>query len=166
VNLRSFKDDLTRHLPSEWQVLYGWVKKYLFSPHTESAPKPASWSEEFTTNRITILTSCFVIVAGVALRTYLPRELSLGPLFVFGCAFPSLVINRRWRTLAAILCTVLLSLTKIFANHAPLHIDVFFWNVAMRFLFFEFYVLVFDCIRRLAHDSSASSESLSTSSSA
>jgi hypothetical protein len=110
-------------------------------------------SGEFTANRITVLTSCFVIVAGAALGTVLPAELSLAPLFVFGCTFPTLIISRRWGTMAAILCAVVLSVPSLPAKHEPFPIGLFLWNATMRFLFFEFYVLLFDCIGRLAHDS-------------
>jgi hypothetical protein len=155
VNLRSFKDGLTRYLPAEWPVIYARIKKYVLHPRLEPAAKPASLSAEFSTHRITILTSVLVITAGVTLRTLLPREFSLAPFFVFGCVFPTLVINRRWGTMAAILCTVALSITKFFLSLAPFHIDLFLWNAAMRFIFFEFFVLAFDSVRWLAHDSSA-----------
>jgi hypothetical protein len=163
VNLRSFRDSLTRHLPADWQVVFAWCKKYVLNPRTGSASKPLSLSQEFTANWITILTSVLAITAGVTLRTLLPPYLSLAPFFVFACVFPTLVINRRWGTMAAIVCTVVLSVTKLFLSHAPFHVDVFLWNAAMRFLFFEFYVLVFDCIRRLARDSAATHDSVSSS---
>jgi hypothetical protein len=158
VNLRSFKDGLTRHLPAEWHVIYAWIKKYVLNLRTGSAAKPASLSEEFSAHRITILTSVLVITAGVTLRTLLPPDVSLAPFFMFGCVFPTLVINRRWGTMAAILCTVVLSVTKLFINYAPFHAELFLWNAAMRFLFFEFFVLAFDCVRRMAGDSPATGE--------
>jgi hypothetical protein len=165
VNLRSLKNSCTRHLPAEWQVVFSQFKKYVLSPRTESAAKPVSLSAEFSAHRITILTSVLVVTAGVTLRTLLPRELSLAPLFVFGCVFPTLVINRRWGTMAAIVCTVALSVTKIFLSHTPFRFDLFLWNAAMRFLFFEFFVLAFDGVRRMAGDSSATGEYRPTSSS-
>jgi len=138
------------------------IKRHLFGPRTESAPNPVSLWAEFSANRITVLTSGFVITAAATLRTVLPPELSLAPLFVFGCVLPTLVIGRRWGTMAAVACTVILSLTKIFMNQAPFHIELFLWNGSMRFLFFEFYVVLFDGLRRLARDPSATGKDLST----
>jgi hypothetical protein len=151
-------------LPAEWRVVFSRFKRYVLNPRTESAAKPASLSAEFSTHRITILTSVLVITAGVTLRTLLPPYVSLAPLFVFGCVFPALIINRRWGTMAAIVCTVALSVTKIFISHTPFRFDLFLWNAAMRFLFFEFFVLAFDGVRRMAGDSpSTTGEYRSTS---
>jgi hypothetical protein len=150
-------------VPTEWPGIYAWIKKYVLNPRTRSAPKPPSLSEEFSANRITILTSGLAITAGVTLRTVLPGDFSLAPFFMFGCVFPTLVINRRWGTLAAVLCTAVLSVTKLFMNYAPFHAELFLWNALMRFLFFEFYVLAFDCVRRMAVEASATDESASTS---
>jgi len=147
-------------LPAEWRNIYRWLKQYVFNPPAGVTPKPASLAEDFTANRFTVLTSGFVITAAVALRMLLPSELSLAPLFVFGCVFPTLVINRRWGTMAALLCAVALSITKIHIHHAPIHMTSFLWNAAMRFLFFEFYVLLFDGLRIMARDSSGTDDSL------
>jgi hypothetical protein len=163
VNFRSFKEDWVRRLPAEWRTTYSWIKDYVLSPRTGSAPKPLSLSEEFAANRITVLTSCFAIVAAVTLRTLLPPELSLAPLFIFGCIFPTLVISRRWGTMAAIACTVALSVTEVVFKHVPFPSGLFLWNTTMRFLFFEFYVFLFGCMRHLAQDPSRGDKSTLTS---
>jgi hypothetical protein len=101
-------------------------------------------------NWITIATSCAVITGAVMLSTILPPDISLGPLFVFGCAIPTLVINRRWGTVAAIFCTVTMSITRVHLHIELFHLSTFLWNIIMRFLYFEIFVLVFDCVRRQA----------------
>ncbi len=116
--------------------------------------KRPSLFEEFSANQITIVTSCVVLAGAVTLRAILPPYVSLGPLFLFGCAIPAAVISRRWGTFAAILCSVTVSLLKVYLSPGPFHADVFFWDVIMRFVFFEIYVLLFDYVRRQSSVSS------------
>lgn len=162
MGLSRFKVHWAKHLSTEWRVLYPWAKYCLAPP----AQKPSSLSREFSDHRITVLTSCLVIVAALALRTILPPHVSLAPFFVFGCAFPTLIISRRWGTMAAVFCTVGLSVTRIYMNTAAFHLDSFAWNALMRFFFFEFFVLLFDGLRRMARASSSTDEHSQTSPSA
>ena len=149
--LRSYRNRLVNRLPVAWRTMYNWAKGCLWNQPAESILKPASLSEEFFANRITIATSCAVLAGAVMLRAVLPPYVSLGPLFVFGCAIPTLIINRRWGTIAAIGCSFAVPLTRIHPHIAPFHADAFFWNVVMSFLFLEMYVMVFDYVRRQAN---------------
>ena len=97
---------------------------------------------------ITILTSCAVFAGIVTLRFIVTSPMSFWPLFIIVCIIPAVVINRRWGTIAAIVCTITISLMRIFLDIEPFQPLVFLWNFIMRFLFFETYVVIFDYIRR------------------
>jgi hypothetical protein len=64
------------------------------------------------------------------------------------CAVLSLTINWRWGTIAAVVasCISPALIRKLDASFGQ--IEVFAWNSSMRFLLFEFVVLVLDRVRR------------------
>jgi hypothetical protein len=145
--LRSFKN----RLRMAWRMMYHWARRCFGNLPDGSILKQPSLAEEFSTNRITIVTSCVILAGAVTVRAILPPYVSLGSLFVFGCAIPTLVISRRWGTIAAMSCAFAVSLVRIHLHLEPFHVGTFLWNVVMRFLFFEAYVVIFDHVRRQAN---------------
>jgi len=149
-SLKHCKDYLVAQFLVDWRKICDCIKRFILNQPAEPNLKPASLYQEFSTHWITIVTNCAVLAGVVALRLIVPSFVSMGPLFVVVCIIPALVINRRWGTIAAIVCTVIMSLMRIFLDIEPFQALMFLWNVIMRFLFFETYVVLFDYFRRQA----------------
>ncbi len=147
-SLKHCRENVPPHLPWEWFKIYQWLKLDLLDQTARPDQKPSSWHQEFSTHWITILTTCAVFAGIVTLRFIVPSPMSFWPLFIIVCIIPAVVINRRWGTIAAIVCTITISLMRIFLDIEPFQALVFLWNFIMRFLFFETYVVIFDYIRR------------------
>jgi hypothetical protein len=64
------------------------------------------------------------------------------------CAILALTINWRWGTVAAMIAGCISPALVRHLDESFAQIEVFVWNSSMRFLLFEFVVLVLDRVRR------------------
>jgi len=107
-------------------------------------------SRQFQQHAITILVSLFFL-AGIIYVDYLTGpEISMGPFYLAPCAVLALVVGRGWGTIGVLLCTLAITgfrdvLSPHFHSMSKL---AMLWNMSMRFVFFEIFVLLLDRIRR------------------
>jgi len=144
-------DDIKRVLfefmPLDWLQTYRGAAQWFFSKsETRSEPK-RSLKEQIAAHWVTIAVAYFLI-AGIGCIDAVDPHFSLLPFYLIPCAMLSLTINWRWGTIAAIAacCISPALIRKLDASFGQ--IEVFLWNSSMRFLLFEFVVLVLDRVRR------------------
>ena len=96
-----------------------------------------------------------VLLGLVATLDYCMGPLILGPFYLIPCATLTLVIGRRWGTLGAFCCALIVSLLRAADLSNALGLDpyralepgLFLWNLGMRFVFFEIFVILLGRIR-------------------
>jgi hypothetical protein len=113
----------------------------------ESAQHQSSLGKEVAEHWLTLSTGFLIIVGTAELKVLAGPEVVLGPFYILGCVIPTLVISRRWGTIAAVICTLAATALKIPQHLDPVQAGVILWNASMRFLFFEAYVVLFDLVR-------------------
>jgi hypothetical protein len=72
---------------------------------------------------------------------------SLLPFYMIPCAVLSLMLNWRWGTSAAVIASCIGPALLWRAEASFAQGEIFLWNTTMRFLLFEFGVLVLDRVR-------------------
>ena len=145
-------DDIKRlsfeFLPLPWLRTYRLFRNWLAAQ--DGSPREVSLAREFRQNSVTVLAS-FLVLALVAWIDYATGpELSCGPLYLLPCAALALIVGRNWATLGAIASA---SSVTCFREGQTHHFHAWLsmlvvWNLAMRFIFFEIFVLLLARIRR------------------
>jgi hypothetical protein len=136
-------------LPMTWLRTYRLFKSWLFSRNEPSVR--VSIQKQMQQHGITIVSS-FLLWAAIVWLDYLTGpEIILGPLYLIPCAMLALVVGRGWASAAALLNAIAITALK-FAGGRPHHLDFLmsgelFWNLLMRFIFFQIFVLLLDRIR-------------------
>jgi len=76
-------------------------------------------------------------------------HVTLLPFYMIPCAIPTLILNRRWGTFAAVITTMtwagLQTLDSPTMNFA--HCGLFMWDTVMRFIVLQTVVLMLDRMR-------------------
>lgn len=136
-------------LPLTWLRTYRQAKTW-FQAGGADAPAPRhSLRDEFLANRATILLG-LVILTAVAVTDHLTGfAISLLPFYMIPAALLTLVINRQWGTIAAVISAIVWAGLQIDDNpYVNLsHPGVLLWDGAMRFLVVEIVVLLLERIR-------------------
>ena len=137
-------------LPLPWLRTYRLFKSWIFSPQTTSSR--ISIGEQIRQHDITIAASFLILAAIVGLDNLTGPEISLGPLYLIPCATLALVVGRGWASVAAMLNAIAITFLHFNQSRVASHLNfsvevVLVWNVFMRFVFFEVFVLLLDRIR-------------------
>ena len=150
-------------LPMAWLRTYRLFKSWLFS-HDQQSNRP-SIGEQFRQHGITVLAS-FVLWGAIVWLDYVTGpEIIVGPLYLIPCAALALVVGRGWASVAAALSAIAITAIK-FNDGRTHHFDysttgVMVWNLFMRFIFYQVFVLLLDRIRvELATRNSTSNASV------
>jgi hypothetical protein len=136
-------------LPLPWLRTYRLFKSYWLRAYDGSG-RQASLGVLLRQHRITVMAG-FITLALVAFIDYIiGPEISCGPLYLIPCAVLALVVGRSWATIAALASALSVTLFgEGLENHFHSMLTAtMMWNVAMRFIFFEIFVLLLDRIRR------------------
>jgi sulfotransferase family protein len=143
----STKRALFEFLPLTWLQTYRQTMQWLFARHSGFSATRRSLREEWSEHWITILAS-FTVLGGLAVVHSLadPRFTFL-PFYLVPCGILTLVINRRWGTVAAFLSSFIGPALLSQADPDFARYGVFFWNCAMRFLLLQIVVLLLDRVR-------------------
>lgn len=132
--------------PLPWLQSYRQLKEWYFASRATRWPEERrSLWERFRTHWITILASWAMIAVVAKLHFYCPH-MNFMPFYLIPCALLTLIINRRWGILAAMVSAVIGPLLQRFGDpdYAPL--SLFAWNSVMRFVLFVAVVLLLDRI--------------------
>lgn len=136
-------------LPLPWLRTYRLFKSWRFARNDLS--HRVSLKEQMHQHSVTILVSFLLWAAIVGLDNLTGPEITIGPLYLIPCAILALVVGRRWASVAAMLNAIAITFLRFNesrAGHLNFSIDVVLaWNVIMRFIFFEIFVLLLDRIR-------------------
>ncbi len=137
-------------LPMPWLRTYRLFKSWLFSHELQTSR--VSFKEQFNQHGITIAASFLVWTVIVGLDQFTGPEFTFGPLYLIPCATLALVVGRGWASVAAALTAIAITLLRFsevrLAGHLNPTMEIATaWNLCMRFVFFEIFVLLLDRIR-------------------
>jgi len=143
-----FKRFFFEFLPLPWLRTYRGFKNWILA--RDNPGRRTSLLAQFRQHTVTIIFS-FLLFGLAALVDYATGpQISCGPVYLIPCAALALVVGRGWGTIGALLCasSVTFFRGEFWHNpHALLSLTLI-WNMAMRFIFFEIFVLLLDRIRR------------------
>ena len=137
-------------LPLPWLRTYRLFKSWLFS-HDLRANR-VSFREQTRQHSITILASFLLWAVIVFLDNWTGPEFTFGPLYLIPCATLALVVGRGWASVAAAFTALAITFLRFGEIRASGHLNLtmeiaLVWNLGMRFVFFEIFVLLLDRIR-------------------
>ena len=156
------KRALIEFLPLPWLRTYRQVKAWFLAGRPMAHANRVPLHSEFWTNMATILLSLFILAAVVAIDYLTGLYVSLLPFYMIPPAILTLVISQRWGTVAAAISAIawalVLNLESPSINFS--HLDIWLWDLLMRFLTFEVVVLLLGRIRVeiSSHSQKASSD--------
>jgi len=134
-------------LPLSWLRTYRLFKNWLFC--SASPGDDISLAGQMLKHGFTISFSFSLMLAVCSFDYFTGPEISCGPLYLIPCGILALVVGRNWATIAAVGCAVSVTVLRDAPQHIHLALTlVTLWNTAMRFIFFEIFVLLLDRIRR------------------
>ncbi len=138
---------LFEFMPLDWLRTYRETSRWFLAAREGLAEPKRSWREQIAAHWVTIVVS-YLMIAVVGELDALNPHFSLLPFYAIPCAVLSLMLNWRWGTIAALITAVIgpALLGKVETSFAQF--EVLLWNSSMRFLLFEFVVLVLDRVRR------------------
>lgn len=135
-------------LPLPWLRTYRQTKAW-FNEGQTSPDERHSLREEFVANKATILASLIALGLVAVADYYTSAAVSLMPFYIIPATIVTLIINRRWGTLAAVISALAWALLQNVDN--PLvnltRPGIWLWDAFMRFLAIEIVVLLLDRIR-------------------
>lgn len=134
-------------LPLPWLRTYRQAKAWFYegiAPEERLAP-----FEEFQIHKATVLASLVVLILVALADYYTNAAVSLLPFYIIPAATMTLVINRRWGTMAATVSAMVWGFVQNVDNplinlKSP---GIWLWDTFMRFLVIEIVVLLLDRIR-------------------
>ena len=145
--LDNAKRALFEFLPLTWLRTYRQTAQWLFGRRVGAAANRRSLVQEFSEHWITILAS-FLVLGGLAtLHFFSNPRFTFLPFYLIPCSVLTLVINRRWGTVAALIASSIGPALLSQADPDFARYGVFLWNWAMRFLLLQFVVLLLDRVR-------------------
>lgn len=138
---------LFEFLPFDWLRAYRETTGWFLAKRGGSSESRKSLGQQIAAHWVTILVA-YLLIAIVTEVDAMDPHLTMLPFYLVPCAVLTLMINWRWGTFAAAITACLgpALLSKVERSFASY--GVFFWNSSMRFLLFEFVVLVLDRVRR------------------
>jgi hypothetical protein len=151
---------LHEFLPLPWLRTYRQIKAWFLAGRPIARANRQPLHNEFWTNKATILLSLFILAVCITADYLTPPEVSLLPFYLIPAAILALVINRRWGTFAAAISAIAWALVQN-ARSPEInfsHLDVWLWDLLMRFLTFEVVVLLLARIRLELSSQKASSD--------
>ena len=154
------KRALIEFLPLPWLRTYRQVKAWFLAGRPMERANRLPLHREFRTHTATILLSLFVL-AVVVLADYLTgTEVSLLPFYMITPAIMTLVISQRWGTFAAVISAIAWALEQNVESSLInfSHLEVWLWDLLMRFLALEVVVLLLGRIRVEISSQKASSD--------
>jgi hypothetical protein len=135
-------------LPLPWLRTYRQAKAW-FNEGNVAPDQRRSLGEEFIIYKETILAGLFVLGLVAVADYFTTAAVSLMPFYIIPAAILTIVINRRWGTIAAALSALVWGLLQNVDN--PLvnltRPGVWLWDAFMRFLVVEIVVLLLERIR-------------------
>jgi len=154
------KRTLFEFLPLPWLRTYRQVKAWYLAGTVSSRADRQSLLQEFLANKATILLSLAILAGTVVADHVTSFAVSFLPFYMVPAAILTLVIGRRWGTIAAVLATIAWATLQIRDNPYvnPAHCSVWLWDSLMRFLIAEFIVLLLGRIRVEIKDKNPSSD--------
>jgi hypothetical protein len=144
---RNLKRVLFEFLPLPWLRTYRLTKNWFLGRHATGPVRKPSLAEELSSHWVTILASAMLLAVVAVVDFVSSPQIIFGPFYLIPCAALTLVVGRRWGTLAAASCALILTWERTLDEHAPLEIGLLLWNTAMRFVFFQVIVVLLDRIR-------------------
>ena len=138
---------LFEFMPLDWLQTYRGTAHWFFANRDGRSEPKRSLSEQIAAHWITIAVAYFM-VAGLGFIDAVDPHFSLLPFYVIPCAILALTINWRWGTVAALIASCISPALISKLDESFAQAEVFVWNSSMRFLLFEFVVLVLDRVRR------------------
>src|SRR5262249_25814742 len=122
----------------------GWVLSGQKTRHKE----PTGLFDEFSRNKITIFVSILLMALVSVAQAHCPPRMAFIQFYFLPLLISTLVINRRWGTMIAVVVALLGPAVQVWSETGLLHWRILIWNCVMRFLLFETFVLLLDRIRR------------------
>ncbi len=136
-------------LPLSWLRTYRQVKAWFKAGRAAAQSEKPSLRDEILANKATILLGLFIMTT-VAIADHLTGfAVQLLPFYIIPAAIWTLVINRHWGTLAALISALVWGGLQISDNpYVNLsHPGILLWDTAMRFLMVQIIVLLLERIR-------------------
>jgi len=150
-NLLCVWDDTKRvlfeFLPFEWLRAYRETTGWFLARRGSSSEPRKTLSQQIAAHWVTILVSYLMIVTVTGIDALDPY-LTMLPFYAVPCIVLTMMINWRWGTFAAAITACLGPALLTKTERAFASYGVFLWNSSMRFVLFEFVVLVLDRVRR------------------
>lgn len=135
-------------LPLAWLRTYRLFKFWLFSD--AGGGQKISLGQQFRQNSITILAGLLLLALILCVDYLTGPEVAMGPFYLAPCALLALVIGRGWGTIAVLITTASITYNRDFmsAHFHSLSKLTLTWNVSMRFIFFQIFILLLARIGR------------------
>ena len=146
----SLKRLVFEFFPLTWLQTYRLFKSWLYARNP--AAKRLSIREQVRQHGITLFTSFLLWVMIMSVDRLAGPEISLAPLYLIPCGILALVVSRGWASLFAGLNAIAITFLRMNENRGADHLNfsmdaVLIWNIFMRFVLFEIFVLLLDRIR-------------------
>ena len=138
---------LFEFMPLDWLQTYRGVAQWFFSNSGTRVEPKRPFIAQVSAHWVTIAV-CYLMIGIVGVIDSVDPHFSLLPFYLIPCAVLSLTINWRWGTLAAVVASCISPVLVRKLDESFAQVEVFAWNSSMRFLLFEFVVLVLDRVRR------------------
>lgn len=136
-------------LPLAWLRTYRQAKAWFREAGPASLDRQLSFRDQLLAHKATVLASVVVLMLVAAADYYTGAAVSLMPFYIIPALILTLLINRRWGTVAAALSALVWGLVQNVDN--PIvnlkHPGIWMWDAFMRFLVVEIVVLLLDRIR-------------------
>jgi hypothetical protein len=135
-------------LPLQWLRSYRLFKNWMRS-ETE-ARSSVSMAQQFRQQSITVLASLLLLAAIIYADYITGPEIAMGPFYLAPCALLALMVGRGWGTIAVLAATTSITcirdiMSPHFHSMSKLALT---WNVSMRFILFQIFVLLLARIGR------------------
>jgi thiamine transporter ThiT len=137
-------------LPLPWLRTYRQAKAWFREGRTAASDQRLPLWEEFLAYKTTVLASLLILTLVAVADYYTSVAVSLMPFYIIPAAVLTLVMNRRWGTLVAVISALVWAIVQIFENNPLVNLKqpgIWLWDVFMRFLVIEIVVLLLDRIR-------------------
>lgn len=134
-------------LPLPWLRTYRQFKDWLLAD--KEAENKISFFGQLREHGITIFASFAFLLASGVFDYVTGPDVSVGPIYLIPCAALALVVGRSWATIGAFCAVVSITVCRAADTHhlSSLMTGLVLWNLAMRFIFFEVFVLLLSRIR-------------------
>jgi hypothetical protein len=145
----AIKRALIEFLPLPWLRTHRQVKTWFLAGRPVTGANQLPLYSEFRTNTATILLSLFVLAAVVVADYLTGAYVSLLPFYMIPASIVTLVMSQRWGTFAAAISAIAWALMQNIESSSInfSHLDIWLWDLLMRFLALEVVVLLLGRIR-------------------